>query len=377
MSASSGCTATPRTWARPKATIVLRDPLATREPQPWPWRDRDQTSLWDPVPFGIDEDGDTVTLDLPYRNVLIGGQPDAGKSVAMQNLLAAAALDPNADLWGMDGKDLELAAWAGSMKLLVGPNGKDAVKLLQHVETLINQRQLDLKGVARKILPEHGLPFQVIVIDEIATYMEQRAQRDVDEIVRLLRVIISKGRALGFILVCATQKPHGDILDTNVRDLFAYRFALSHMTAAASNTTLGDGMAGAGFNAATIPITQPGVGFLRSTGMPVKLRGYYSSDEDLERSRRAPRRTASTRSSAASRPLPPHPQPPKQRSSGNNVTARCCCRGCPGVRARSGRRCCGCSTRSRRSGSGSRACWTGSSARGSWRGRAGRAQVPG
>ena len=53
-----------------------------------------------------------VAIELVERNVLIGGEPGAGKSVALSTLVAAAALDPDARIWLLDGKLVELAAWA-------------------------------------------------------------------------------------------------------------------------------------------------------------------------------------------------------------------------------------------------------------------------
>jgi len=54
--------------------LVRRDPLA--EPAgPWPALQQAQLGLWDPVPVGIDEDGEPVRLLLPEHNLLLGGNP--------------------------------------------------------------------------------------------------------------------------------------------------------------------------------------------------------------------------------------------------------------------------------------------------------------
>jgi predicted ATP-dependent serine protease len=52
--------------------------------------------LWEPIPLGVDEHGEPVQVGLVERNVLVGGEPGAGKSVALSLLVAAAALDPSA-----------------------------------------------------------------------------------------------------------------------------------------------------------------------------------------------------------------------------------------------------------------------------------------
>jgi hypothetical protein len=68
--------------------------------------------LWQPIPVGVDEAGDTVYLSLPEHNVLLGGEPGSGKSAALSLLVASAALDPSVKLWLLDGKLVELAPWA-------------------------------------------------------------------------------------------------------------------------------------------------------------------------------------------------------------------------------------------------------------------------
>src|SRR4051794_33802048 len=56
-------------------TLVRRDPLAGVESVPWPQRDAESLSLWEPIPVGVDELGAAVSVSLPERNVLLGGEP--------------------------------------------------------------------------------------------------------------------------------------------------------------------------------------------------------------------------------------------------------------------------------------------------------------
>jgi S-DNA-T family DNA segregation ATPase FtsK/SpoIIIE len=55
-------------------------------------------SIFDPVFLGLDEDGQHVTIELVYRNILIGGEPGSGKSVGLNDLVAHAALSPDVRL---------------------------------------------------------------------------------------------------------------------------------------------------------------------------------------------------------------------------------------------------------------------------------------
>jgi hypothetical protein len=74
-----------------KVVVLRRDPLADPTPTPWPLASADRLSLWQPVPVGVDEDGNEVTVSLPERNLLLGGEPGAGKSNVLQLLVAVGA----------------------------------------------------------------------------------------------------------------------------------------------------------------------------------------------------------------------------------------------------------------------------------------------
>ena len=112
-------------------TLVRRDPLAGMVSVPWPHRDAIRLSLWEPIPVGVDELGATVTVSLPERNVLMGGEPGAGKSAALSVLVATAALDPSVRLWLLDGKLVELSVWAPCAQRLAGPDIDEAIALLR------------------------------------------------------------------------------------------------------------------------------------------------------------------------------------------------------------------------------------------------------
>jgi hypothetical protein len=66
--------------ARYARVVVVRfDPLADPKPIPWPLVDARSCSLWRPLPVGVDEDGAEVTITLPERNLLLGGEPGGGE----------------------------------------------------------------------------------------------------------------------------------------------------------------------------------------------------------------------------------------------------------------------------------------------------------
>jgi S-DNA-T family DNA segregation ATPase FtsK/SpoIIIE len=198
-------------------------------------------------------------------------------------VLAAAALDPNSRIWLLDGKLVELAAWAPVAQQVAGPDGEDALALLREVRAEMEERYRELlaRGL-RKVRREDGLPPHLVVCDELAFYltMPDKAQRQ--EFAELLRDLLARGRAAGVIVCAATQKPGADVVPSALRDLFGFRLAMRCTTPQASDTILGQGWASAGSDASDIPGAQRGVGFLLAEGeRPVRMRGFYLDDDDV------------------------------------------------------------------------------------------------
>ena len=59
----------------------------------------------------LDETGHDVHVTMAERNMLIGGEPGSGKSVALQLIVAHGALSPDCKLLLVDGKRVELGLW--------------------------------------------------------------------------------------------------------------------------------------------------------------------------------------------------------------------------------------------------------------------------
>ena len=260
-------------------SILWRDPLSVPAPA-WPGA---PGSLWDPLSLGVDEDGSAVSIGLVERNVLLGGEPGAGKSVALSLFIAAGALDPEVRLTLLDGKQVELAPWAGSAEHFVGPDMGDAIEVLKDLCAEMDRRySVLLASGLRKIERGGDFGLYVIAIDELAFYMRSGTKDERTELSEALRDLISRGRAAGMIVVAATQKPSSDIVPTYVRDLFSFRMALRCTTPEASDTILGQGWAKEGYSASTLDPTQRGVGWLLAEGaVPLKIRTHYLDDDAI------------------------------------------------------------------------------------------------
>jgi hypothetical protein len=270
---------------RAQVTIVHRDPLLEAAP-PWPLTGAEHANAWDAVPVGVDEDGEQVTISLPYRNVLVGGEPGGGKSVAVSQLLAVAALDPDVDLWLLDGKRVELGVWRHCARAFVDTDIDQAIDVLHKLQAVIDERLdwLDSQpGVRRKITEADGQRLQVVVCDEYAFYTTTGDRKQVKAFEAAFTDLVARGRAVGVIAIIATQKPHSDVISTGLRDLFAFRWALRCTTPQASDTVLGQGWAGRGYNAADLDPAAPGVGWLlHEAGQPIRCRAHHLTDDQVE-----------------------------------------------------------------------------------------------
>jgi DNA segregation ATPase FtsK/SpoIIIE-like protein len=203
--------------------LVVRDPLAENDPLAWPHLNAAQLSLWDPIPIGVDEDGSVVTVGLPERNLLLGGEPGAGKSVALSQLVATAALDPACRLWLLDGKLVELAPWRPVAAANVGVSVSEANEVLARLQSEMDKRYEELLATRRrKVTASDPWPLEVVVCDELAHYLTSGDRKARLDFAERMRDLVARGRAAGVIVLAATQKPSHDIIPTSLRDLFGF-----------------------------------------------------------------------------------------------------------------------------------------------------------
>jgi DNA segregation ATPase FtsK/SpoIIIE, S-DNA-T family len=238
-------------------------------------------SIFDPVHVGIDEFGHPVRVPLIYKNMLIGGEPGAGKSALLNALVAHAALSLDCRLILLDGKLVELGQWRKCADAFVGPHIVAALNLLLRIQAMMDNRYTYLLDCERrKIRPEDVFTPYVVAIDEIAYFSATTGdKKQRDEFAALLRDLVARGRAVGIIVIAATQRPSSDIIPTSLRDLFAWRFAGRCTTTASSDIVLGHGWAQLGWSANTISPNNPGCGLLIAEGgAPQLVKTAYLDD---------------------------------------------------------------------------------------------------
>jgi len=270
--------------SRGVVTLVRRDPLSNLEAVRSPIFGVREFSLWDPLPLGIDEQGAITEVLLPERSMLIGGEPGSGKSVALAAIVAAAALDPRAHLWLLDGKQVELNAWAGCADASVGPDLAQAIRVLERLQVIMEARYSNLPSTGgRKLQRSAEVGLHLVACDELALFLTMGDRKECQRFVDLMRDLVARGRAAGIIVVAATQKPGVDVIPSSLRDLLVFRLAFRCTTPQASDTVLGATRASEGYDASKIAPADPGVGYLLGEdGTPRRMRTFLLSDADID-----------------------------------------------------------------------------------------------
>lgn len=327
--------------------FLTRDPASTRSHVLWV-ADRDPlaipagrtpllrlrpTDIWAPAPFGLDERGRPVSVDLMWNSMLVGAQPRKGKTFAARLLALYAALDPWVRITIIDGKKspdwmkFTLVADRYIRGMTPMPESGDQIDLL--IETLeeikqdIGRRNDRLSQLPVSICPEgkltrdiarnprYGMPIRLLVLEEFQVYFELPEQDTNKRIANLLTYIVSVGPSAGVIILSSTQKPSGvgagDVarLFTRYRDNHQIRFALRCGNRIVSEAVLGGEAYSEGFDASALPLGEAyrGVGILYGDrDEPPTVRTHLADGEDAERilvAARAMRERAGTLSGMA------------------------------------------------------------------------------
>ncbi|MEU1540986.1 cell division protein FtsK [Actinacidiphila glaucinigra] len=280
-------------------------------------------SLFKPVPFGLDQRGRPIDMTLMYDNVLIGAMPGMGKTFSLRLPLLAAALDPLAELlvWELKGTgDLEplarVAADYGS-----GPDDATAAAALDSIRYVygdLERRAKVISSLPKDKCPENkvtpdlaamrslGLHPLVLAIDECQELFSHPEYGK--EAGALCTGIIKRGRALGVILLLATQRPDKDSLPTSISANVGTRFCLRVMGQIENDMILGTSAYKNGIRATTFTKSDKGIGYLAgATDDPQIVRTYYldnpAADRICDRARTA-RKNAGTLSGLAAGQAP-------------------------------------------------------------------------
>jgi S-DNA-T family DNA segregation ATPase FtsK/SpoIIIE len=305
-----------------------QDLAATRQPA-WPLLRTGSVDLFRPFPFGTDPRGRTVAMELAYSNLLIGSIPGAGKTFSLRLPLLAAALDPRAELWTFELKGTGDLDAVGQVSARYASGGDDDViehallglrDLREHCAT----RAATIKQLPKHLCPENkitpqlasnqhlGLHPLVVAIDECQElFTHPEFGREAGE---LAERVIKLGRALGIVLLLATQRPDARSLPTGVSANVGTRFCLRVMGQLENDMILGTSAYKNGIRATMFTARDKGVGYLVGGPDPQITRVFYVDNPATERviaRARAARQAAGTLTGhAAGEP----PTPPAHRA---------------------------------------------------------------
>lgn len=221
------------------ATVRIGSLLQSRE-----WQE-----MKGPLGFVIGKDiaGSAIVADLDKMpHLLVAGQTGSGKSVMINTILTSLLYrNSPADLKLIlvDPKQVELKPYDDIPHLLtpVITEPEKCISALKWAVAEMERRYSALAEVKRRNIGEYnalkqgeGMPYIVIVIDELADLM-MMAARDVEA---LIVRIAQKARAVGIHLVLATQRPSVDVITGLIKANVPARIAFTTASQVDSRTII-------------------------------------------------------------------------------------------------------------------------------------------
>lgn len=265
---------------RAEISLLKTDPLGGTV-----YYQKDLKSSLRSVPLGLNESGEEVRVPVLESNILLAGLPGSGKSVGLNAIVAGLAQLPQVALFGIDLKRVELSLWANRFTR-TALDGDAATALLEDLNALMEVRYRQLVSEGKRKYDENDftpeIPLVVLVVDEMAQLVagstDAAGKKEDAARVTLLQKIIQLGRAAGFVVIGATQRPSSEVIPTRLRDLFQIRIA--YRTTTPEMTTMIVGATTEPVPAHHITQGQKGVCFvtLESEIVPVKARTYLLPD---------------------------------------------------------------------------------------------------
>ncbi|HEX5394772.1 MAG TPA: DNA translocase FtsK 4TM domain-containing protein [Candidatus Saccharimonadales bacterium] len=200
-----------------------------------------------PIAIGKDISGNPVLADLDKMpHLLIAGQTGSGKSVMINTLLTSLLYRNSPSelkLILVDPKQVEMNLY-DNIPHLLSPVIHEPEKCISALKWAVAEMERRLRAFREEgkrniaeynsIKKEEGMPYIVIVIDELADLM-MMAARDVEA---LIVRIAQKARAAGIHLVIATQRPSVDVITGLIKANVPGRIAFTVVSQVDSRTII-------------------------------------------------------------------------------------------------------------------------------------------
>lgn len=244
------------------------------------------------VEAGCMESGAPFNFRLQGTSSVLGGVPEAGKSITLSVIMAGIAQRPDVAILAIDLKEmLEFDSWIPRLSGFAGDQ-EGALEILNRVEEIRKARGVFLRAAGKTDMKQVGFsaihPLLVVVVDECAElFAAQGSSREAKALADDLRTVVSKlvrlGRAMGVIVLLSTQKPTVDNLPGGIRDNCSQRVALRCTTGEQAKAILGDAVSTATTSPTEIGHDQKGYAIVHEDGKGLALARSYYISEDTKR----------------------------------------------------------------------------------------------
>lgn len=158
----------------------------------------------------------------------------------------------------------------------------DTICLLERIADEVHEANLrGAEAGERDFVPSKHTPLRPIFIDELAPLLAYWSRGGQDRIATALGLILTQGRAAGYIVVGLIQEPTKDVF--TIRDLFQRRIGLRLPTEDHTDAVLTDNAVDRGAECNRIPESLPGVcfSFHEKDARAIRGRLGHVRDEDI------------------------------------------------------------------------------------------------
>jgi DNA segregation ATPase FtsK/SpoIIIE, S-DNA-T family len=273
-------------------------PFSKAKQPAWPLARTGQADIFKPLPYGFDQRGRLVSINLMFSNLLCGSIPRQGKTFAVRVLALVASLDPTVELHIGELKGTgDLGGLEPCCHRYASGPGDDAtldlvMASIREVYGYLDTRAGTIKGLPRALCPEnkvtpalaadrrHKLWPVLLIVDEVQELFDSEHRDDAE---RMLTAIIKRGPALGIMLILATQRPDAKSLPAAISSNVGIRLALRVMDQLANDMILGTSSYKAGIRATQLTDDDKGIAILRDGGVTKTVRSAYLDAVQVEK----------------------------------------------------------------------------------------------
>jgi hypothetical protein len=204
------------------------------------------------IPLGVTTEMEHKILDLlEQHHLLIAGATGSGKSNFLSTVICGLALSNAPDSLQMtilDPKALDFGRFKSlpHVDCYIDDDSGAAAYLTELLDTEVEERRAKLQEVDAASVQEYNrlsekldidpLPYRVIIIDEYADLT--MAIDDQDKLESAVTRLAQIGRALGYSILLATQRPDAEVVSGNIKTNFQSRIAFELPTGTDSRVIL-------------------------------------------------------------------------------------------------------------------------------------------